>query len=257
LALVLISSASLAEAQDFSMDFDRARAGLDGEPHGLEYLRGCVEQSALCALAAGTGLQHSGRTDEAIEFFQRALAGGEGVAASALAFVHLQAEEYKEAYAWARLAMEIARRKQNLSRAELLRNQNAFIAAAAIQTMNESERDPAEQEAMRLLREWQHVLPAATVDEAEADPGYTIVKRRAPRYPRRLAIDRIEGTVYLHARVNERGKVAETIPVYFTHLPFVKEAERAFRKWKIEFEQSDDGRDLTVNQLIDFNLLRE
>jgi|GEM_PF-5881065 len=258
LTIVLLASASAA-ADGFSLDFERARAALNGAAEDISYLERCAEEQSVCSLAAATAHHLGGQTGVAIHYLRLALAQGKEIAASGLAFANLEAGDPLEAYAWAQLALTLDFPSGEPTRRQLLQNKNAILAARALAALDEDRHDQADQRARELLAEWNEVLSGSGARRFDPDAWQRkvrITRQVRPRYPRRFAQRGTEGIVEVHARISASGEVIEVLPVYFTHREFAREAERAFRRWKFEIREGVEASPVEVTMRIDFMLNR-
>lgn len=258
LTIVLLASASAA-ADGFSLDFERARAALNGAAGDIGYLEKCAEEQSACSLAAATAHHLRGQPKVAINYLRLALAQGKKIAASGVAFAYLEDGDPLEAYAWAQLALTLDFPSGDATRQQLLSNNSAIIAAKALAALDADRHDEADQRVRELLSEWSEVLSGSGARRFDPDAWQRkvrIVRQVRPRYPRRFAQRGTEGIVEVHARISASGEVIEVLPVYFTHREFAREAERAFRRWKFEIREGVEASAVEVTMRIDFMLNR-
>lgn len=260
LALTLgVSSVALAETDEpFVFDHQKALAFSDGDMSQLEYFEQCAETESECAMFAGTVLRRLRRFEDAERFYKLALATGEKRAATSLAILHTEQRNHIEAFAWSHLAYVLDDPRRELSDGERAKLFSFRYLAGNYQAMTGKQRDDADVRADELIDVWISRIydqPQTTDDESSViGEILEVVERKNPRYPRGLAIERIQGFATVYALVGPDGKVIYAAPLDYTHRLFAKESVRTIEKWRFRVTDPERVDPVPVTQTIEFHL---
>lgn len=252
----MIAGAQPSEESDFLLDFEKAHAFRDGDMRQLAYFEECAETEFECGMIAGTVLRERKRIAEAEDFYRKALATGFKPAATAIANMHTQVEAHVEGFAWSQLAYVLDDPRQELDKEEIRGLISFRLLATNYQLMDKQQRLEAEQRAHEVVNEWTPKIhdKIPNTEYYREDAPLKILERVNPKYPRDMAIKRINGFVLLYGQVDIEGKLVDTIAMDFSHRRFEKESIKAFSKWR--FKVTDPAREnpVSVIQRIDFFL---
>lgn len=247
-----------AEAEEpFRLDFHKAHAFSDGDMSQIPYFEACAESEYECGMIAGTVLRERKRIEDAEAFYRKALDSGYKDAATSIANMHTQAENYVEGFAWSRLAYALDDPQQELGDDELHRLWSFRLLATNYQAMNEQRCGEAEKRSREVLDEWMpelHDKIQKTQEEQEKhdDAPFEIRKRVNPRYPRDLAIKRVHGFALVYGEVDVDGNLVDAIAMDYSDRRFERESLKAFSKWQFEVTDPARAKSLSVIQRIDF-----
>lgn len=256
LALMMGSSVvAHAEAEEpLLLDLQKAHAFSDGDMSQLPSFQECAKTEYECGMIAGTVLRERKRIEDAEAFYRKALDTGYKDAATSIANLHTQAENYVEGFAWSRLAYALDDPQQERGDDELHRLSSFRLLATNYQAMNEQQRREAEQRSLEVLNEWIPEIhdKIEKKQEQSDDVALEILKRVNPRYPRDLAINRVHGFALVYGEVDVDGNLVDAIAMDYSHRRFERESLKAFSKWRFEVTDPDRAEPLSVVQRIDF-----
>jgi TonB family protein len=236
--------------QSFRLDFEQARAAIKGDAEGLSYLEGCAVEHYVCAMLAGRSHQGDKRHDAAVGMYRKALELGYPDAAFELQAIEFRRDNFIESFAWGQLAILLRDPNQERARDEIQALPEFMMLAGAFHKMDESERAQAEALTQERIARWETSVRAW----AERDILQHLEIRRSvnPRYPRDLAINRIDGYALLYLEFTEKGDVTDVIEMAYSHRLFGREAQRAVKRWNVRAPVDGEPVAGTAVQRVDF-----
>lgn len=256
LALLAWIPGALASTIAPAERIDRLQAALEGDLDALDALRGDEEPGRWDRFYRGYALEAAGHDEAAVSAWQEAVALGHRVAVRALAAHHYERREWMEAYAWARLAMEVEAALADLEMDDLRGGWNLYTAIHAAEELEPAQHAAADALAReRIDRHLARLVEPEEVGSIEADRvrDLEIVERTAPVYPRSMVENARPGWSYLQFEILDDGRVGEVVVVGASHDRFGRAAARAIRKWRFNADALDDLPTIGTQQ-IDFNL---
>lgn len=231
---------------------------VSGDFEALEALNVDGETGRWDLLLRGYALAATGQDNEAIETWEQAADLGLHLAVKALASHHYEHRNWTEAYAWARLAMEIEGALKDSTMDDL---RGSWSLYTAVQSADSLERDQHQAADALALERVNHYLPRmiAPGDVGSEDGSdvkdLEIVERTAPVFPRSMAENGRPGWSYIQLEILPNGRVGEVAAVAASHDRFARAAVRAIRKWRFNVDAMDEL-PATGFQQIDFTLQR-
>jgi len=234
------------------------RQALSGDLEALDRLETDDAASRWGLLVRGYALQAAGRFDEAFAAWERSAELGLRLAASALAAHHYERRNWMEAYAWARLVMEVEAALTDGDLDDLRGGWALYTAVHAAEGLDEDQHRAAD--ALAAERVEQHLAAMISPDDVGSqseDPplDLDVVQRTRPNYPRSLAENGVPGWSYVQFEILPNGRVGETVAIGASHDRFARAAVRAIRKWRFNVDAMDELPG-TGFQQIDFTLRR-
>jgi TonB family protein len=231
---------------------------LSGDLEALERLEADDPERRWGLLVRGYALQAAGRFDEAVAAWERSAELGLRLAARALAAHHYERRNWMEAYAWARLVMEVEASLTDGDLDELRGGWALYTAVHAAEGLDEDQHRAAD--ALAAERVKQHLAAMISPDDVGSqseDPplDLDVVRRTRPNYPLSLAENGVPGWSYVQFEILPNGRVGETVAIGASHDRFAREAVRAIRKWRFNVDAMDEL-PATGFQQIDFTLQR-
>lgn len=224
-----------------------------GNASEVETFERCAVDNALCALTLARWERERDRPNLAAQHLRRAVAIGNRYAPLALAFLHSDAGESVDAWAWAYLAWMLDDPDGSLPEAETRDLFSYRLLAMHQAALDAAGRARARARANDLLAAHFETLDRAAARARAAGPVLEPIRRPPPTYPARLADRGIEGFAIAYAEVGHNGRVVAAVPVYATHEPFGRAAARVLRTWR--FANDDDaGEPVGLVQVIEYQL---
>ena len=231
---------------------------VSGDLSALDALGNGEPLNRSTQLLRGYALRAIDRHAEAVEAWTQALVEGQKLAVRALATHHFEQREWLEAYAWARLAMEVDAALSDLDMNEMHGRWTLYAAVQAAERLEDEQHAEADALASELVDLYLPVLIRPR-DLTNADAGdaedLDVVERTRPTYPRSMAENQIPGWSYLQFEVRADGRVGEVVAIGASHDRFARSAVRAIRKWRFNTDALDHL-PMTATQFIDFELNR-
>lgn len=254
------SSAEVVEHSDLPVGhrIELLNRGLSGDLDALAALDHDGEASRWDSLYQGFALQASGQLQRAVSAWQSSVEKGHRLAVRALAAHHYDQREWVEAYAWARLAMEVDAALQDTDIDGLRGTWPLHVAIHSAEELDDEQHDRAdelarERAALHLSRLVSPVDVGSQPLEQTLD--LDIVRRSAPRYPRGLWEQGVPGWAYLQFEVKANGRVGQVAAVGASNDRFARAAVRALRDWRFDTEAMDELPTMATQQF-DFSLQR-
>lgn len=231
---------------------------VSGDLSALDALRNGEPINRWTQLMRGYALSAIDRDEEAVEAWTQALAEGQKLAVRALATHHFEQREWLEAYAWARLAMEVDAALSDLDMDDMPGRWTLYAAVQAAERLDDVQHAAADGLAADRVERF---LPVLIRPSDVAGAGVTdvedldVVERTRPTYPRAMAENQIPGWAYLQFEVRADGRVGEIAAIGASHDRFARAAVRGIRKWRFNTSALEDL-PMTATQFIDFELGR-
>ncbi len=228
---------------------------VNGDLDELAALQSPEEQGRWNQLVRGLGLGAAGHDREAVEALEHAARLGHNLAPRVLALHHYERKQWIEAYAWARVAMEVDAALGDLEMEDLQGGWSLYMAVQAAESLDSDRHAAADLRARTFLAEYLDPLVAEDLarDDNRAFDGDDVVKRRRPVFPRAMWENGRPGWAYVYFAIDRDGSVVATLPLAASHPRFGRAAVRAIKKWRIDPDAFDDL-PTTAVQLIDFDL---
>ncbi|MBY6204096.1 energy transducer TonB [Halomonas denitrificans] len=234
---------------------ERMGRAVSGDLAELAELQDEDDASRWAQLVRGLALGAAGRDREAVEALEHAARSGHNLAPRVLALHHYERNQWIDAYAWARVAMEVDAALGDLEMADLQGGWSLYLAVQSAESLDAEQHGDADRRARDLLAEFLDPLVAEDLarDDAKGFEGEDVVARRRPVFPRSMWENGRPGWAYVYFAINRDGSVGETLALAASHPRFGRAAARAVRKWRFDTEAFDDL-PATGLQLIDFDL---
>lgn len=234
---------------------ERMGRALNGDLEELDALQGDDDSGRWAQLVRGLALGAAGRDREAVAALEGAARSGHNLAPRVLALHHYERNQWLDAYAWARVAMEVDAALGDLEMADLQGSWSLYLAVQAAESLDADRHAEADRRARDYLAEYLDPLVAEDLarDDDRGFEGEDVVKRRRPSFPRSMWENGRPGWAYVYFAINRDGSVGDTLALAASHPRFGRAAARAVRKWRFDTEAFDDL-PATGLQLIDFNL---
>ena len=231
---------------------------VSGDFEALAALDTDEEASRWDLFLQGYALASSDRDQEAVEAWEQAVGMGLHLAVKALASHHYERRNWMEAYAWARLAMEVDAALHDSNMDDLRGRWPLYTAVQAADNLESEQHQAAGPLAVEGVNRYlQHLISTDDVGSEDRNDvkDLEIVERTRPVFPRSMLENGRPGWSYVQFEIRPDGRVGEVAAVAASHDRFARAAVRAIRKWRFNVEVMDSV-PATASQHIDFTLRR-